>query len=262
MFRCVLLISILLGASSSVAAAEPPVRVMVIGTFHWSNPNRDLHDEKVDDVLTPKRQAEIAWIAAALSRFRPTEIAVESDAPVVVSRYAQYLNGTLKPSRNEVVQLGFRLAKANNTAVHGIDVEGDFPYEAVEKYAKAHGQQAILAHADRLVVEDVAKEQAIIDSDTLSAALRRINDPLREDGRNAFNRLAMKIGHGSEQPGAELFAAWAKRNALICANLLQLSKPGDRVVVIFGAGHETFLRQCVRETPGFELIEANDYLPK
>jgi hypothetical protein len=32
-------------------------------------------------------------------------------------------------------------------------------------------------------------------------------------------------------------------------------------VIFFGAGHAFLLRQCVAETPGYKLVEANDYLP-
>jgi hypothetical protein len=32
-------------------------------------------------------------------------------------------------------------------------------------------------------------------------------------------------------------------------------------VVFFGSGHAYLLRQCVNETPGLKLVEANDYLP-
>jgi hypothetical protein len=37
---------------------------------------------------------------------------------------------------------------------------------------------------------------------------------------------------------------------------------GDRIVVIYGAGHEFLLRRCIREMPGYKLVEANDYLPQ
>ena len=63
-------------------------------------------------------------------------------------------------------------------------------------------------------------------------------------------------------PGADLLTAWYKRNAYICANIVQLAKPGDRVVVFYGSGHAFLLRQCVSGIPGFKLVEANDYLPK
>jgi len=255
----------LLSAALANAAglnAQPAVTVMVIGTFHWSNPNKDVHDVHVDDVLAPKRQREIAAIAESLSRFHPTVVAVEWPADRVTERYDSYVKGTLKPSHNEVVQLGFRLAKMNNVSVHGIDADGDFPFEAVQIYARAHDQDQILKHADDGIVGEVKREQDILDAESISAALRWINDPSREDAGNAFYRELMKVGGGGDQPGADLFAAWTKRNAIICASLLQLAKPGDRIIAIFGYGHETMLRQCVRETPGFHLVEANDHLPR
>ncbi len=48
---------------------------------------------------------------------------------------------------------------------------------------------------------------------------------------------------------------------MICANLLQLSTPGDRIVVFYGSGHAFLLRQCVAETPGFRLVEPDAWLP-
>jgi hypothetical protein len=54
--------------------------------------------------------------------------------------------------------------------------------------------------------------------------------------------------------------AWYRRNFLICANLMQLSQPGDRIVVFYGDGHALLLRQCVSETPGMALVEPDDYL--
>ena len=72
----------------------------------------------------------------------------------------------------------------------------------------------------------------------------------------------VRIGRGGDQPGADLDAAWKRTNLLICANLLQVARPGDRIVVFFGAGHAFLLRQCVSETHGLRLVEPNDYLPR
>ena len=57
---------------------------MVLGTYHFGNPGQDLHDMKADNVLTPKKQAELADVAARLVRFKPTKIAVEPlpNAPI------------------------------------------------------------------------------------------------------------------------------------------------------------------------------------
>src|SRR5712692_2366100 len=90
-----------------------PVRaeVLVLGVYHMSNPGHDIFNMKADDVLAPKRQAEIAQLIEVLKRFRPTKVAVEAEGDGSPKRYAEYLAGKHELTRNEIEQLGFRLAK-------------------------------------------------------------------------------------------------------------------------------------------------------
>jgi len=246
------------------AAAEPPAKpidVMVVGVFHMSNPGRDLHNLKVDDVLEPKRQGEIAALTGALARFKPTKVGVEWPTDLVAERYKQYLAGTLAPSRNEVVQLGFRLAKTVGAEVYSLDADGDFPYDRLKNFAETHGFSRLLDDANAAIQDQVDEQARLLAKKGVSADLRFLNEPTRLANDNAFYRNMLRIGLGGDQPGADLTASWYHRNFLICAKLLQLAKSGDRVVVFFGSGHAFLLRQCVTETPGFKLIEPNDYLP-
>jgi hypothetical protein len=260
------LICLIAALPPAAYAGEPispmAVLVMIVGDFHMSNPDRDLHNVQSDDMLAPTRQAEIAAAVAGLARFQPTEVDVEWDADAVAQRYDAYVKGALPPSRNEVVQLGFRLAQASGASVHGVDVEGDFPYDAVQAYAKAHGEDDVLAAANAKIESFVQRQDALLKTGTVSQALRWLNDPALAADGNAFYRTTLKIGGGKEQPGADLLTAWYKRNFRICANIVQLAKPGDRIVAFFGSGHEFLLRQCASEMPGFRLVEPNDYLPK
>jgi Family of unknown function (DUF5694) len=244
------------------AASQAPVQVMIVGTFHMANPGHDLHNVHADDVLAPKRQTELAAMAAALDRFRPTKVAVEWPKSRVDERYPQYLAGTLPPSRNEVVQLGFRLAKlARAQGVYGIDADGDFPYEPVQTYATAHGDTGILSAQNARLDVATADVQSILDHQGIAPALRYINGSRGPSRDNSFYRAMLLIGQSDSQPGADLLTAWYHRNFLICSNLLQLAKPGDRIVVFYGYGHAFLLRQCVTETTGYQLVEANQYLP-
>jgi len=252
----------LFAALPALAHADDRISVMVVGDFHMSNPGRDMHNVQVDDVLAPKRQAEIAAAVAALARFRPTEVDAEWPADLVAQRYDAYLKGTLPPSHNEVVQLGFRLAQASGAAMHGVDVDGEFPYDAVEAYAKAHGGEDVLAGANAQVEHFVQEQDALMKTATVSQILRSLNGPAIAHDGNSFYRTMLKIGGGAEQPGADLLTAWYKRNFTICANIVQLAKPGDRIVIFYGSGHEFLLRQCVSEMPGYRLVEPNDYLPQ
>jgi len=249
--------------AAGAARADEPVRVMVLGTVHLSNTNLDALNVAVDDVFAEKRQAELAEVDAALARFAPTAVALEWPSETVAERYPQYLAGALEPSRNEVVQIGFRLARtAGVDRVHGIDVEGDFPFDPVIAYAQAHGQTPIIDAAMASLESAVAATQQVVDSQSIGALLAHLNDPGRLAADHGFYRTLLRIGGGAEQPGVALLAAWQKRNLETCARLIQLARPGDRIVVLFGAGHAFLLRQCVSETPGFELVDPLEFLPR
>jgi quercetin dioxygenase-like cupin family protein len=241
-------------------AAE--TEVMLVGTFHMSNPGADLHNVKVDDMLAPKRQAEIEAVADALARFKPTRVAVEWPADVVNERYAKFLAGTLPASHNEVVQLGFRLAHRQGLQqVDGLDVEGDFPFEDVEAWAKAHGRQTEI---DRLMADgetEVTKETVLQESTSVGGILRYLNDPQEIARNHSFYPAMLTMGSGAEQPGVKLVSAWYLRNLAICARLLQTLTPGDHGVVFYGQGHVYLLRQCLSEQPGIKVVSSLDYLP-
>lgn len=96
------------------AAAQQPVQVMVVGTFHMANPGHDLHNVQVGDVLLPRAQEQIASVVQHLATFHATRVMTEWPQALADERFAKYTAGTLPPSRNEVVQLGFRLARASS----------------------------------------------------------------------------------------------------------------------------------------------------
>src|SRR5688572_29052143 len=103
------------------------VQVMLLGTYHFANPGADAIKQNVDDVLAPHRQREIEDVVQRLARWAPDQIAVEwpfSFADSTQARYQRFRAGTLAPSRNEVVQIGFRLAaRLGHVAVHPIDYQ-------------------------------------------------------------------------------------------------------------------------------------------
>lgn len=256
---------------SPAAAAQPPrttpadgrpVEVMVVGVFHMANPGQDLMNVQVDDVLAPARQREIQQVTTSLARFRPTKVAVEWAAATVADRWAKHRAGTLPPSRNEVVQLGFRLAQATGSEPIGIDAAGEFPFGPLAAFAQANGQGPLLAEMMSFGQAQVSKEERLLKTGSVATVLRSANDP-DEIARNhgAYMRL-LAIGKGDQQPAVDLVSQWERRNLRICANLIQAARPGDRVVVLFGSGHSHLLRRCVAETPGLRLVEPLGYLPK
>ncbi len=243
---------------SAGATSDHPIEVMVVGMYHMANPGHDLHDPKADDVLQPKRQAELETLVNGFNRFRPTKIGVEWDASVVKDRYPKFLSGELPPSRNEVVQVGFRLAKKANAAVYGLDADGDFPWQRLEDYANAYGFKDVVSPSNS--GDDTAKQQQLIDNEGIIPTIRYLNQPEHIRNDNGFYRSLLRVGSGTDQPGADLVGAWQHRNLLICSNLLQIAKPGDRILMFFGFGHAYLLRQCVEETPGLKFVDPLPYL--
>jgi hypothetical protein len=251
------------------AASAAPVQVLVLGTYHMGNPGQDLHNLEADDVTTPKRQAEIAEVAKRLARFRPTKVMTESvsDAPDRrIARYETFTPADLAKSREERVQIGFRIARQlGHAQVYGIDEQSEtvdyFPFDKVMDYAKRTGREDAIAGPMREGEAFVAKMAEIQKTGTVGDLLRWLNDPRELERGHRIGYLGMlSLGSGSEFPGAELNAMWFLRNAKIFAKLMEVARPGDRVLVVFGAGHAYWLRELARGTPGFTLVDANDYL--
>ena len=94
-----------------------------------ANPGRDIFNTQADDVLAPKRQAEIAQLLEVLRKFQPTKIAIESDPNGPRPRqYIEYLAGTYTLTRNEIDQVGFRLAKElGHKAIYPVTPMASFP---------------------------------------------------------------------------------------------------------------------------------------
>jgi len=248
-------------------AADAPVQVMVLGTFHLDNPGQDIANLQVDDVMAPKRQAEIGAILDGLARFNPTLIAVESQrrqpGTLLSERYPQFLAGTLPPSKSEVVQFGFRLAqRLHQTNVYAVDVDGDFPFDAVMAYAKKTGREAAIGAQIAWIQGEIAKQSEFLKTHTIGGLLRLQNDPAEIAKGNGFYLDLLSYGALDEQPGVAVLSGWYTRNMKICAHIVQTAKPGDRVLVVFGSGHAYWLRHCLSGMSNFRLVEPNDYLPQ
>lgn len=261
-----------LGAPVAHAQTPEPIRVMVVGAFHFDNPGLDLANASIDPVTTPQKQAELAQVAEDLARFRPTAVAVEriakDTATLADPRWPGFTAATLTTDADERVQVGYRLAAlAGVTRVYAIDEqpEGDerdyFPFGRVAAWAGAHGRQAelnaLVAEPQRFSAEMEANQRV----HTLGWMLRDINRPDHPfNGSMSFYYRLLSYGDAVQQPGAELNAGWYERNAKIFAKLMRVAQPGDRIVVVYGAGHLYWLRHFIQSTPGYQLVEANDYL--
>lgn len=58
----------------------------------------------------------------------------------------------------------------------------------------------------------------------------------------------------------DVLTPWYLRNAKIFAKLMTVAKPGDRDLVVYGAGHNCWLRQFSGSAPGYRNIDPTPYL--
>jgi hypothetical protein len=246
------------------SAATPQAEVLLLGTYHMDNPGQDLHNTKADDVLTPRRQAEIEELMTVLSRFHPTKVAIEWDAgdQAGLDRvYGEYAAGRRQLTRDERQQVGMRLAKlAGLKKVYAIDTMWDFPYGSLINWAKANGRSAELDAIDRMGSEHSKADGDYLLSHSVLQMYRRMNSPEGVSDNAAFYARLGHFGDDSDPAGARLLTRWYERNTFILTSLLGVIEPGDRVLVLYGAGHQTLLRRFIADDPTLKLRTLDDLL--
>ena len=251
-------------AQQAAARTEPRAQVMMLGVYHFENPGLDVVKTDVADVLAPARQAEIKQLVDALARFRPTKIAVEvraDRAARVDSLYTAYRARRDTLTRSEVQQLGFRLAdRFGHDRLYSIDHAGEFPFGAVMQYAQAH-DPAFVQRVGQVTAAMAAEMNRNQQRMSVGQLLRFENDPARIQQGHAMYIEMAKVGAGDTFVGADLLAKWYERNIRIFSEVQRIANPGDRILVIFGAGHAAILRELIAGDARFDLIEPNQYLP-
>ena len=250
-------------AAKTEVPPAPRAEVLVLGTYHMANPGHDIFNMQADDVLAPKRQAEMAQLMEVLKKFRPTKIAVESDAGSdrIPKRYADYLAGKYELTANEIDQIGLRLAKElGHKTVYAVDADGDFPYQRLLNYAKGSGRAKELEAINSVFGDNVKAEGQYLASHTIVEMLLYMNtDERAAQEVGQYYRMA-RIGEPYDWAGADLVADWFRRNMRIYSNVTRLlDSPNERVLVIYGAGHLGWLQHDFASNPDIRLRKLSEF---
>lgn len=268
--------AVALSACASVTSPSPvaeasagTVEVMVLGAFHMENPGQDVANAEIENMLTARRQEEIAAAVAAIAAFKPTVIAVEritSEPDYADPKFAQFTGETLTTVADERVQLGYRLAAMEGISrVYGIDEQPSdgepdyFPFDKLMEHAATTGQSQRLNDQIATIQQQSRDFEALQKTNTVAELLIVMNADPNMAGAD-FYYDTFRFDRGERQPGAELQAYWFMRNAKIFSKLAQVTKPGDRVVVVYGAGHKYWLDHFAAHTPGFTSVDPVPYL--
>jgi hypothetical protein len=263
MRRIFLLLAVLAAPTVSRAQAEARPEILVLGTYHMANPGHDIHNMDAGNVLSPKRQQEIAQLIDVLKRFRPTKIAIEADvgSKRIAQEYSDYLAGKYALSGNEIDQIGYRLAKdLGHRTIYPVDVDGDFPFTRVLNYAKANGRAAQFEAMQARVGTRVKAEGDFLQSHSVLEMLELMNSDSAVARDVAEYFKFVPYGEPWEYAGSDLLAAWYQRNIRIYRNIIALAEsPTDRILVIYGAGHLGWLQQDVANDATVRLRKLSDF---
>lgn len=250
------------------SCGDKAAKIMILGTYHMDNPGQDAINLRADDVLGAKRQGEITELVERLARFKPTKIAVEAPYRNTAwpDRYQKFLAGEYKLGRNEIEQVGFRLARGlGHGTVYPIDfpmwMNGLLPSEIEQPKAKpAPPPEA--GGPKRALPPHIARTEELMRTATVTEILRYLNSEQYARADHAGYLEMLLPDEGVAIYGrADLVTNWYKRNLRMFANVNRVTQfPGDRVLLIVGSGHLKILSDFALDSPQFCLVEAETYL--
>lgn len=271
------------GYSSAICFAQTtqsslkikPIKVYLLGTFHFAQ------TDSTYDVLDEKHQKSIETLSDIILRTNPEKVFVERQPEYefqnqVGLRYAAYLRTDSLKGRNEIWQLGFRVArKAGHKKVYQCDHPGQYGkyFRATDNYAKDNGQLGFLegtatgavARQDELVNED-----SIIQNSTLIEYLQWINSPeVMNTSHGSYLANYPQVGStdfynyddDDTLIGAELTADWYRRNIMIYTKIInQLDYSEDAIFLLIGADHIPIIKSLFAGNPHFEVVDIDRWL--
>jgi len=246
-------------------------QVLLVGTFHFAYYGLDAHvtsEENKVDILSPEKQKEVEELVAYIAKFKPTKIVVEGgrNSGYLVNQYRDYKSGEAKLRAREIDQICFRLMdQFGIDTLYGADAWG-------LNYSMSNSKDSTALNP---FLEELYKDWGYGGEDEMS---KRYKEWYEYDDRlaNELNLLdyfkymnedkTIKRMHGAylvsdafkldEHRGADALAlTWYTRNLRIFRNIQNLdTKPDDRIMVLFGAGHISILKQLFESTPEYELV--------
>ncbi len=248
--------------SAEKTCSADAVQLLILGSYHMDNPGLDAVNIEADDVLAPRRQSELAALNASLLNFRPTKVAVEGDRSRTIwqDRYKQWIAGTYSLGRNEIEQIGMRVARAaGHETIHPIDfpmMMSGLRYDEVQLKRPQSNPSATAGM--RTLSEDELRLRRL----SVAENLRRMNEPvaIAEGHRAYMDLLEPDPEDAALYAKSDLLTNWYKRNIRMMTNVARISDAGDRVLLIVGSGHLAILRDFAVESLAFCLADTLYYL--
>lgn len=249
-------------ALSLAVNAQTKSKALVLGTYHMENPGLDKFNMKADDIGTPKRQQEVEAFVSLLASFKPTKICLEypyAKRQKLNENYSAYLNGKYELQKNEIDQIGFRLAKKLGLKeVFAVDKDAPFEIDSVIATAQKYQFTSFLEFLGKLP-SWMEEENQRLYSNTVTQYYQYLNSAENVRKGHEFYLSTAAVGKEDNYAGADLVADWYERNLRIYRNIVNIErKSEDRFFILFGSGHSKILQDLIEDSAGFELTQLKD----
>ena len=258
----------------------PRARLLLLGIFHFDDAGLDDHKPgHAFDVLSETRQKEIEEVVALLKSYGPTRIAVEvmpDRQSWLDEKYREHRTNNSPLGRNEIYQIGFRLAqRLGHEQLYAVDAKGRsyFSDMTAEQWEARVASLLEGVPAERIAAEAAWDERfekmydwedKLTDEQNLREHFIYLNDDLTLNRHHGHYLVGLfKLGRGDDWFGADVKTRWYNRNLRIFHNLLRITEDtDDRILLVIGSGHVPILRHAALSSPDFELVEVRDVLAK
>lgn len=250
-------------------------RVLLVGSWHFNYPGLDAHKTSETDqvnILSPHRQAELSDLLDYIARFKPTKIAVEGgrNSGYIMRRFAAWKKEGKPLGASETDQIGFRLLdRFKLDTLYGVDA-----YPLLLELADARSKTADSTYLDRILAHHYFGGRDSISQRYQQFYAYRDRQQtqlsLLESFRYLNSEKVLNRGFGAYISGGQFDAKryegadalsmfWFNRNLRIYRNIQNIiTSPGDRVLVLFGAGHISILHYLFTCSPQYKYVRFNE----
>ena len=250
------------------------IQVLNIGFFHFGSTS---DATKIDfDENNIKAQEEIRELSILLAKFKPTIICLEYLPEIdddINKAYQDFLKNpnVLNNEYGELSMVGFDVARISGlNKVYGIDNHMGYNYSVGDYIENSPELTNAIDPITYLEITndplkaypEMEKRNNNFDNLSLLEKLVLINEPVMLDySLNANADKLFYVGIDDNFVGADQAALFYHRNMKIYSNLnrIQMNK-NDRVLILMGSAHTAMLREFIKRSPKFEMVNTLAYL--
>lgn len=245
--------------------------VLLIGTFHYNNPGADVAKTKSFDILSESSQKELEQMSIDIKKYNPSKIFVEwpyNEQKELDSLYNLYKKGEYFTNdslsnfylKNEIFQLAFRAAKANNNEkIYGVDYsKTEFPYQKVIQDIESNSQLELKEKIESTIASLTANFDSMIEAGVSLKKLTIASNTkeIRQTSNDLHNNMLSLAGSIDEFNGVYLTSEWYKRNLYMWSLIQKYTSDSDeRIMVLLGSSHVAMLELFIKENAHWRIKE-------